>query len=264
MSDPFVSRVGGVISADIAVPEHQRMQRFYAQVLTTGAKPCWRDDLMNSQGVPVIGLGAQSEEYAALPVQWMPHIQVSDVAASVERALNMGGRELMHGKDAEGASQWAVLLDPNGTAFGLIPVVSPDLIPNVDDASAVGCIAWLDLTVSNAAATRDFYRAVIEWSVQELAMDDAGTAYADYNMCGGDNNSAAGICHARGANVDIPATWMIYFPVGDLATSLQHVAELGGDVIKATRGTNGEYAYAIIRDPVGACIGLVPASSDAS
>ena len=27
----------------------------------------------------------------------------------------------MHGKDDDGKSQWAVLLDPNGAAFGIIP-----------------------------------------------------------------------------------------------------------------------------------------------
>ena len=36
MSKPFVPRVGAVFTADIAVPEHARVVRFYAQVLTTG------------------------------------------------------------------------------------------------------------------------------------------------------------------------------------------------------------------------------------
>ena len=110
MNDPLVPRVGGVISADIAVPEHEREVRFYSRVLTTGENPLWREDLMNNQGTPIIGLGARSEEYAHLPLQWMPHIQVADVATSVKRALDLGGSELM----LDEANQWAVLLDPNG------------------------------------------------------------------------------------------------------------------------------------------------------
>ena len=263
MSDPFVPRVGGILSADIAVPEHERVVRFYSGVLSTGENPLWREDLMNNRGMPIIGLGSRTAEYDDLPLQWMPHIQVADVAASVERALGLGGSELMHGKDDEGTSQWAVLLDPNGAAFGIMPVVSAEAMPPAEggasrDAEArVGCISWLDLTVADASATRDFYRQVVGWSVQDVEMEDAGERYADYNMIGDDGNPAAGVCHARGANLGLPPTWMIHLPVSDLAESLRRAEEEGGKIIKATRGTDGEYAYAAVQDPVGACLALV-------
>lgn len=264
MSDPFVPRVGGVLSADIAVPEHEREVHFYSSVLCTGESPLWREDLMNNRGMPIIGLGARSPEYVHLPLQWMPHIQVADVAASVERALALSGSELMHGRDDNGKSQWAVLLDPNGAAFGIIPVVSTEELPPTegaasrDAAAGVGCIAWLDLTVSDASATRDFYRQVVGWSVQDVEMEDASERYADYSMLGDDGHPAAGVCHARGVNLDLPPVWMIYLPVGDLAESLRRVEAEGGKVIKATRGTDGEYAWAAVQDPVGACLALVP------
>ena len=263
MSDRFVPRVGGILSADIAVPDHEREMRFYSRVLSTGENPFWREDLMNSRGMPIIGLGSRSAEHADLPLQWMPHIQVADVAASVERALDLSGSELMHGKDGDGRSQWAVLLDPNGAAFGIIPVVPAEALPPTEDVSSrdvpapMGCISWLDLTVSDASATRDFYRQVVGWSVQDVEMEDASERYADYNMLGDDGNPAAGVCHARGANLGLPPTWMIYLPVGDLAESLRRVGEEGGKTIKATRGTDGQYAYAAVQDPVGACLALV-------
>lgn len=263
MGDPFVARVGGVLSADIAVPDHEREVRFYSRVLGTGDNPLWREDLMNNRGMPVIGLGARTAAHADLPLQWMPHIQVADVAASAERALDLGGHELMHGKDADGKSQWAVLLDPNGAAFGIIPVVSAEALPATGGASSpdvpapAGCIAWLDLTVSDVPATRDFYRQVVGWSVQDVEMKDAGERYADYNMCGGDGNPAAGVCHARGVNRGLPPVWMIYLPVGDLGESLRRVEAEGGRVIQATRGADGQYAYAAVEDPVGACLALV-------
>ena len=264
MSDPFVPRIGGILSADIAVPEYEREVRFYSRVLSTGENPLWREDLMNNQAMPIIGLGPRSAEYADIPLQWMPHIQVADVAASVERALDLGGSELIHAKDDDGTSQWAVLLDPNGAAFGIIPVVSAEAIPPTegvasrDAAAHVGCIAWLDLTVSDASAMRDFYRQVVDWSVQDVEMEDASGCYADYNMCGDDGNPAAGVCHARGVNLGLPPIWMIYLPVGDLAESLRRVREEGGKIIKATPETDGERAYAVVQDPVGVCLALVP------
>jgi predicted enzyme related to lactoylglutathione lyase len=236
---------------------------FYSRVLSTGETPLWRENLMNNRGVPIIGLGARSADHADLPLQWMPHIQVADVAASVERALALSGRQLMHGKDDDGESQWAVLLDPNGAAFGVIPVVSAEALAPTEagglrDAPArVGCISWIDLTVSDAPATRDFYRHVIGWSVLDVEMKAESERYADYSMFGDDGNAAAGVCHARGMNTGLPPVWMIYLPVGDLAESLRRVRDGGGKVIRAPRGTNGEYAYAAIQDPVGACLALV-------
>ena len=264
MNNPFVPRVGGILSADIAVPEHERVKRFYSHVLSTGENPLWREDLMNSCGMPIIGLGARSAEHAELPLQWMPHIQVADVAASVERALDLHGTELMHGKDHDGKSQWAVLLDPNGAAFGIIPVVSEEELPASDsvsssDASApTGCVSWLDLTVSDASATRDFYQQVVGWSVQDVEMEDASGRYADFNMIGDDGNPAAGVCHARGANLGLPPVWMIYLPIGDLAESLRRAQDGGGNIIKSTRGVDGEHEYAVIQDPVGASLALAP------
>jgi predicted enzyme related to lactoylglutathione lyase len=127
-----------------------------------------------------------------------------------------------------------------------------------DGAARVGCISWLDLTVSDASARRDFYREVVGWSVQDVEMEDAGDRYADYSMLGDDGNPAAGVCHARGVNLGLPPVWMIYLPVGDLAESLRRVREGGGTIIKATRRTDGELAYAAVQDPVGVCLALVP------
>jgi uncharacterized protein len=265
MSNPFVPGVGAVFSADIAVPELEHEVRFYSRVLSTGDNPLWREsDLMNNLGMPIIGLGALGPDYADLPRQWMPHIQVADVAASVGRAIDLGGRELMHAKDDAGNSQWAVLLDPGGAAFGIIPVVAAEQMPPTDsDASgavpAVGRIYWLDLTTPDAPAIRDFYCKVVEWSVQDVEMKDGDARYADYNMLVADGRPAAGICHARGVNAELPQVWMIYLPVDDLADSIHRVEEEGGRVLKAISGTNGKYLYAAIQDPVGAHLALTQA-----
>lgn len=41
-----------------------------------------------------------------------------------------------------------------------------------------GAIAWVDLTVPNAPALRDFYAAVAGWSPQDVKVGD----YADFTM----------------------------------------------------------------------------------
>jgi uncharacterized protein len=260
MSSPFVPRIGGVLSADIAVPDHERMARFYSRVLTTGDDPLWREDLMNSLGMPVIGLGAGTGEYAHLPLQWMPHIQVADVAASVQRAQELGGGVLMHSRDDDGISQWAVLSDANGAAFGVIPVIPPEAVPSsaIGNGAPAGHIAWLDLTVDDAGATRDFYRQVIGWEIRDVAMTADDVRYADYEMLGDDGAPAAGVCHARGVNAELPPVWLIYLTVGDVAESLRRVTDEGGTVVTETRGGDGHIAFATVQDPVGAYFVLCP------
>lgn len=259
MGNRFVPGVGAIFSADIAVPEHERELRFYSRVLTTGEYPFWREDLMNNRGTPIIGLGPQSKEYAELPLHWMPHIQVADVATSAKRALDLGGSELMHAKADDGTSQWAVLLDPNGAAFGIIPVVPAEQIPptEADNVEHEGCISWMDLTVADASKTRDFYQQVVGWSVEDVEIEDGGELYSDYNMCGADGKPAAGICHARGVNQGLPPIWMLYLPVGNLDESLRRVEEEGGRIIKR-QGADGDgnCTCAFIEDPVGVCFAL--------
>ena len=262
MAALHASGAGVVLSADIAVPEHERELHFYSRVLTTGESPLWRDDLLNNVGLPIIGLGEQSPDYADLPLQWMPHIQVADVATSAARALALGARELMHQKDDRGQSQWAVLLDPNGAAFGIVPVVASQAIQRISGGTSpdsVGRICWLDLTVSDASVTRDFYCDVVGWSVQDVEMEEAGKRYADFALCTSDGTAVAGVCHARGVNRGLPPVWLIGLPVGNLGESLRRVPNQGGEVVEARKGPDGEYAYAVVRDPVGACLALVQA-----
>ena len=94
MSHPFRPRTGAILSADIAVPDHERVRRFYAEVLSTGQQPLWKWDLMNNRGLPIIGIGERIPEYAHLPLQWMPHIQVRDVAASAALEQNKISRQI--------------------------------------------------------------------------------------------------------------------------------------------------------------------------
>jgi predicted enzyme related to lactoylglutathione lyase len=245
MRDPFARGVGGVLSADIAVPEHEQELKFYSQILTTGSAPLWRDDLRNNRGAPVIGLGARSPEYEALPLQWMPHFQVSDVGASAARALELGGSELMHGKSEDGQSQWAVLVDPMGAAFGLIPVVGAES-ETEDQFENVGCISWLTLVVPDVSTTCRFYEQVVGWSTASAEVDGG------FEMRRPDGVSAAAICHAGGDNEGIPPVWILSLPVDDFEESLRRVREGGGEIIKGSIDSG----HAVVRDPVGVCIAL--------
>ena len=245
MRGPHFHGVGGVLSADIAVPSRERELEFYSRVLTTGTAPLWRDDLANSRGAPVIGLGAASPEYASLPLQWMPHFQVADVAMSAARAQELGGRELMHGKDDAGRSQWAVLVDPAGAAFGVIPVVADEPAARGRD-HATGSIAWLSLVAADVPAASDFYERVV-------GLPTASAATEGHRELRRPDGDAAGEIRAvDDRNEGLAAAWLLALPVADLAESLRRVREAGGTVVGEVLGPG----RTVIRDPVGVCLAL--------
>lgn len=111
-----------------------------------------------------------------------------------------------------------------------------------------GTVGWIDLTVEDAGGVRDFYKQVVGWDHSAVAMD----GYDDYAMHPiGDEAPVSGICHARGANAEIPPAWIVYFNVEDLDVSLQACSSAGGKILSGPR-TMGKDTYCIIEDPAGA------------
>lgn len=116
----------------------------------------------------------------------------------------------------------------------------------------IGRIGWIDMTVDNAAEMRDFYSAVVGLVPEAVSMGD----YDDYSMTmPGSGEAAAGICHARGGNADIPACWLIYFTVDDVDASAAACVEQGGELVIDPRGLAGG-RFCVIRDPNGAVAAL--------
>lgn len=91
------------------------------------------------------------------------------------------------------------------------------------DSTIVGKIGWLDITVDDAPALRDFYAAVVGWKPEDVGMDEC----SDYSMAmPGTGEHVAGVCHGRGNNL-----------------------------VRDPRGLAGG-RFAIIEDPVGAITAL--------
>ena len=80
-----------------------------------------------------------------------------------------------------------------------------------------GTVGWIDLTVDDAEGVRAFYQQVIRWEANPVAVD----GYDDYSMHPpGEADPVTGICHARGANAEIPPAWVVYFVVGNPSPDL--------------------------------------------
>lgn len=117
----------------------------------------------------------------------------------------------------------------------------------------IGKIVWQDLTVNDATAIRDFYAEVLGWQFSPQTMGD----YDDYNMnLPETGETIAGICHARGANAQLPPQWLLYVTVADIDHSIAQCEALGGMVLGNIR-TMDKHRFCVVQDPAGAVIGLI-------
>jgi len=118
----------------------------------------------------------------------------------------------------------------------------------------VGSIIWMDLTVPDAEKVRQFYSEVVGWRPEPVDMG----GYSDFNMCSPeDGTSAAGVCHARGVNAELPAQWLIYIVVRDLDESMRRCAAGGGKLIAGPKPLGEQGRFCVIQDPAGAVTALV-------
>jgi len=119
-------------------------------------------------------------------------------------------------------------------------------------AGDIGKIGWFDLTVEDAPAIRDFYAKVVGWKPENVGMGD----YSDFNMTMPESGDpAAGICHARGGNAELPSKWLIYITVADVDKSAETCRENGGQVVVGPKPM-GDGKFAVIEDPNGSVAAL--------
>ena len=133
---------------------------------------------------------------------------------------------------------------------------------NVTNNPEVGKIGWIDLTIDDADAVRDFYKAVVGWEVSAFSLGD----YDDYCVAppADAENPVAGICHRRGPNANVPSQWLMYVTVANLKESMAAAESNGGKVICPERDMGSHGTMCVVQDPAGAvCAIIQPASSSA-
>lgn len=120
------------------------------------------------------------------------------------------------------------------------------------DNAEIGKVGWIDITVDDATGLRDFYSAVTGWKPKDVSMGE----YSDFIMTmPGNDEAAAGICHARGDNAALPPQWLIYIIVADADKSATVCVARGGKVLVGPKPSSGG-RFCVIEDPGGAVAAL--------
>lgn len=120
-------------------------------------------------------------------------------------------------------------------------------------ASNIGKIEWLDLTVPDAERIKNFYSNVVGWKSSEVDMG----SYSDFNInLPETGDTVAGICHARGSNANLPSQWLVYVRVENVKDSAAQCEKRGGKVLDGPRRMGGS-DFCVIQDPAGAVMALL-------
>ncbi len=109
---------------------------------------------------------------------------------------------------------------------------------------------WLDLSSSDAAASRDFYSKLFGWKV-EVNPDPQYGGYALAKIGGKD---VAGI--GPKMSPDAPTAWLVYIASADAADTVKKAKAAGGNVLGEPMQVGPQGTMAIIQDPSGAVIGV--------
>lgn len=117
-----------------------------------------------------------------------------------------------------------------------------------------GTIHWTELNTHDPARAAAFYRDVLGWRVDEVAMDDA----APYRIAFAGDTMVAGIFDlADPSMAGVPDSWITYVAVDDVDAAAEAVRRAGGTVHRAPFDVPGVGRFVIAADPGGATLGLI-------
>ena len=118
-------KIGQIVWTDLTVEDAGRLRDFYAAVTGWTYEPVSMGEysdysmLPRGGGEPVAGVCHARGVNANVPPQWLIYVQVNDLAVSIRRCLERGGK-IIDGPRPMGESRFCVIQDPAGAYVGLV------------------------------------------------------------------------------------------------------------------------------------------------
>lgn len=181
-----------------------------------------------------------------MPPYWMSYLSVPEVDLAVDAARRFGGEVVWGPLDVENIGRMATVVDPRGAAFSMMKAVNGDPVPAVPGP---GDFCWEQLASPDLSNARTFYGEVVGWKAVAAPAGDFET----FGFGEGPGEQAATLVKTGGAQ---PPGWMTFIVVDALGAACERTVKLGGKVLSAHTVVPGIGAYAVVRDPQGAVLGL--------
>jgi uncharacterized protein len=191
-------------------------------------------------GRRVAGIG---QAPPSTPAGWLVQVRVDDVAQTLARAEEAGGKPLIGPLAARSNGQFALLADATGVPFGLWQPGDRDGVEVVDEPNSWAMSSLHTLDVDRAHA---FYGALFDWELASIP----GAGFAQWRR--GDRIVAV-VTATDG--VAVPPHWSINFAVSDADEFADRAVTLGGTILMGPMDTPG-FRNAVIADPQGGVVAV--------
>lgn len=122
-----------------------------------------------------------------------------------------------------------------------------------------GGFCWVDLAASDAARAKRFYSDLFGWQARDQPANGGSfTRLRQPGRDGGEGRDVGSLYQLRRAHLEqgIPSHWTPYVRVADVEEATRLAVVLGGSVIVNPLVIDGVARIALIRDAVGAPVGL--------
>jgi predicted enzyme related to lactoylglutathione lyase len=147
---------------DLMASDREAAVDFYRQLfgwdIEVGPPETGHYTMCSVRGLPVAGIGGQPPGEQQFPVAWTTYLSVDDLDATAEKVKNAGGTVLTGPMDVMDQGRLAVGQDPTGAVFGMW---QPGLHIGARLVNEPGGPCWNEVLTRDAAAAKEFYRAVL-------------------------------------------------------------------------------------------------------
>jgi predicted enzyme related to lactoylglutathione lyase len=191
------------------------------------------------------GVGGLTAAGEAPMSSWMSYVSVPDVDAAIATATARGGSVLFGPMDADVVGRFAGIADAEGAVIGLMRANQGDM-PSTPPEGAEFC--WETVSAVDVDRAQAFYTAVFGWQTSPGPGGQGvvfGTGPEPMDM-------VADLQEAH----NIPPSWLAYVVVPDVDAAAAQATSLGAVVLASNIAVPGVGTITVIRDPVGAHIGL--------
>lgn len=244
---------GKVIWHDLITEDLDSARTFYSGVLgwtfEESQRRSGRDYAVASSGnVYVAGIveierAPDGENYS----RWLPYVSVTDVDASVSRAVADGASVAVSARDVS-IGRVAALIDPEGAVIGLArsDLGDPD---DHTTAPAAGRPVWTELLSNDPAAAANFYQGLGGYEINTIERRGG-----EYTLLTSNDANRVGIFQDPRENAD--PVWLTYFGVDDPAAAAAKAESLGGKILVPVSPEIRDGTMAVVTDPSGAILVL--------
>jgi uncharacterized protein len=226
--------------------------RFYSGLTGWTTAPFDADyTLWANRGTPIAGLMALTPEMRTqhVPPNWLSYVAVDDLAAGIDRARGMGASVVVPTQTVPNMGAFAVLMDPQGAAFGLLRQDRPG---GHDGQPAVGEFSWHELATTDGRAAWNFYHTLFGWDPsEEMDMGPMGI-YKIFSR----NGIQVGAIYNKPPEMPAPPNWLPYIKVASVDRTVERVRSSGGTVLNGPMDVPGGGRIANLMDPQGVMISV--------